>query len=105
MNRTLVVLITGCLVLFTFTAQAAKRSQNIEFSDISCTQFIQGLAEMDEDGAAYVMMWLDGYLSGVSGDTELNWNSLERIGNNLVDYCAEHGDTEVLEAAKEVGIQ
>jgi hypothetical protein len=33
-------------------------------------------------------MWIDGYLSGVSGDTTLSWKNLEKFSTDLVAYCA-----------------
>ncbi|MBF0256106.1 MAG: hypothetical protein HQL47_06540 [Gammaproteobacteria bacterium] len=85
-------------------AIAKKQSQNIEFGSISCNDFVQGLAEMDAEGAGLVLVWLDGYLSGVSGDTKLDWDNLSTIGESLVEHCSANPDDTFLDAAKEVGI-
>ncbi|MEZ5580532.1 MAG: HdeA/HdeB family chaperone [Candidatus Competibacteraceae bacterium] len=53
--------------------------------------------------AGVVLMWIDGYLSGVSGDTSLNWKDLEKFSTNLVAYCGKP-DEKVLDAAEAVGI-
>ena len=50
-------------------------------------------------------MWIDGYLSGVSGDTDLDWGNLEKFSKDLVEYCGNNSNTKVLEAAKKVGIE
>jgi acid stress chaperone HdeB len=103
MHRSLLALAIA-LNLACAPAYAGKKSQNIDFSDVTCGQFVAGLSEMDEQSAGIVLVWLDGYLSGVSGDTVLNWNNLESIGKDLVEYCGKHEDESVLDAAKEVGI-
>jgi acid stress chaperone HdeB len=51
-----------------------------------------------------VFMWIDGYLSGVSGDKVLSWKNLEKFSIDLVAYCASKPDEKVLDAAEEVGI-
>lgn len=107
MIRTPFVAALVVVSLFISGSVFAKKTpdQNIDFGNVSCGDFIEGVATMDEETAGLVMVWLDGYLSGVSGDTELNWKSLETIGENLVEYCAKNADADVLEAVKEVGIE
>lgn len=85
---------------------AAKKAQiqNIDFGSITCGAFLKELSTGNADDAGVVLMWIDGYLSGVSGDTELNWKNLETFSQELVEYCGKNTDTKVLEAAKAVGI-
>lgn len=85
---------------------AAKKAQiqNIDFGSIACGAFLKELSTGNADDAGVVLMWIDGYLSGVSGDTELNWKNLETFSQELVEYCGKNTDTKVLEAAKAVGI-
>ncbi len=85
---------------------AAKKAQiqNIDFGSIACGAFLKELSTGNADDAGVVLMWIDGYLSGVSGDTELDWKNLETFSQELVEYCGKNTDTKVLEAAKAVGI-
>lgn len=87
------------------TAKKAQM-QNIDFGTITCGAFLKDVSTSNDDGTGIgmILMWIDGYLSGVSGDTELNWKNLETFSQELVEYCGKNTDTKVLEAAKAVGI-
>lgn len=99
---------TLCLsaTLLVSTPALAQKTQiqNINFGVITCGEFMEGMSEGSEDDIAVVLMWIDGYLSGVSGDTVLNWRNLERFSAKLVDYCDRKPNVKVLDAAEEVGI-
>ena len=107
MKRSFVVA-TLCLAasLLVSGPVAAKKAQiqNIDFGSITCGAFLKEMSTGNADDAGVVLMWIDGYLSGVSGDTELNWKNLETFSQELVEYCGKNTDTKVLEAAKAVGI-
>jgi acid stress chaperone HdeB len=96
-----------CVLLLAMPAHARKQSSvaNIDFSRITCGEFVQEIVAADEDATGSVLLWIDGYLSGVSGDTLLDWSSLESYSTRLVEYCADHPKKNLLEAAKKVGIQ
>lgn len=101
-------LLAGCLLVLLCALPAlAKKpaAKNIEFGAITCGEFIRDVAAADEDSIALVLMWLDGYLSGVSGDTRLNWNNLEGFSSRLLDRCAQKPNSKVLDVAKSVGIK
>ncbi|MFP5259431.1 MAG: HdeA/HdeB family chaperone [Acidobacteriota bacterium] len=85
-------------------AKKQQQPQNINFGAISCKDFVMEIADSDEDTAGIVLMWLDGYLSGVSGDTTLNWKNLEDFSGALMDACAKKPGRKVLDVAKEIGI-
>ena len=48
----------------------AKKEQALKYDmqDLSCKELI----EMDEETMGIMLMWLDGYLSGVTGDTKFD---------------------------------
>lgn len=96
-----------CALMLALPAHARKQSsaQNVDFSRISCGEFLEEIVAADEDTAGSILLWIDGYLSGVSGDTLLNWKSLENYSERLVEYCADHRKAKLLDAARKVGIQ
>lgn len=97
----------GILVLAAATPVLAKKQQqpqNIDFGAITCKEFVMEIADSDEESAGIILMWLDGYLSGVSGDTVLNWKNLEGFSGSLMEACAKKPGKKVLDVAKEVGI-
>ncbi len=98
-------LMCGLVFIFSSSASAKKKGlENIQFGTITCQEFIDGVAESDEETVGLILMWVDGYLSGVTGDTELNWEGLETISTNLVNACAKSPKKKVLDVAKSVGI-
>jgi acid stress chaperone HdeB len=103
--KTLMMATLAAGILLANPAQAGKRSMdNIDFGTISCREFIEDIATASEDDAAAVMLWIDGYLSGVSGDTVLNWRGFETYSERLVEFCAKNRKTKLLDAARRVGI-
>lgn len=96
-----------CALCLALPAQAAKQSkhENIDFSRISCGEFINDIVRVSDDDAGAVMLWIDGYLSGISGDTVLNWQGMEDYTEKLVEYCLGNKRAKLLDAARKVGIQ
>jgi acid stress chaperone HdeB len=98
------IFLSAALLLSTPALAKKTQMQDINFGAISCGQFMEGMSEGSDDDMAVVLMWIDGYLSGVSGDTVLNWKNLEKLSANLIDYCESNPEANVLEAAEKVGI-
>jgi len=100
-----VALYASATLLVSAPALAKKnRAQDIDFGAITCGEFMQELSTSSSDEAGVVLMWIDGYLSGVSGDTTLDWEGLEEFSAGLVDYCSSQPGARVLDAAEEIGI-
>ncbi len=95
-----------CASLLALPAHAGKQSthDNIDFNRITCGEFISDIVQASDEDAAAVMLWIDGYLSGVSGDTVLNWKSMENYTESLVGYCLDNKRKGLLDAARKVGI-
>ncbi len=96
-----------CALCLASPAHAGKRANhaNIDFGRITCGEFLEDVVRISDDDAAAVLLWIDGYLSGVSGDTTLNWATLEDYTEDLVDFCVDHPRRKLLDAAREVGIR
>ena len=107
MNRSLITAIL-CLfaALFTSSTALAKKTQihDIDFGAITCNEFMQKIAKGSSEDTGVVLMWIDGYLSGVSGDKVLSWKNLEKFSTDLITYCSSKPNKRVLDAAEEVGI-
>lgn len=106
MNRLLIAMILA----FAFTAgpvQAQKQnySGDIDFGSLSCSDFVQDIQTMTEDDLGAVLLWLDGYLSGVTGDHVLSWGGFESFAENLITHCQRNGRQLLLDAARWVGIE
>ena len=106
MKKSLVFGLLAFMTLaFSINAEAGKgRAQNIDFGSYTCDTFLADLSTASEDDAAAIFLWLDGYLSGVSGDTVLDWRGFEEFTTKLVSRCQRHGNEQLLNAAQRVGI-
>lgn len=109
MKKMLVTLVlAGVLMVPALPAQAKRGGggmENINFGRITCDQFMEEIADASEEDIGAVFLWLDGYLSGVSGDVVLKWNGLERFAEKLVQRCSDRGGEKLLDAARRVGIE
>ncbi len=107
MNKILLAACVAAGLAIAVPVDARKTSQadNIDFSTITCAQFMDDLSRASEDDAGAVLLWLDGYLSGVSGDTVLRFDSLEEFATNLTDRCSRRGRERLLDAARNVGLE
>lgn len=93
-----------CLLAVPVMAKKSVQPQNIDFGSYTCSQFLQEVSTSDAETAGFILMWLDGYLSGVSGDNVLDWKNLDIFTDKFLNYCTANPKANMLEAAKKVGI-
>ncbi|MBF0339402.1 MAG: hypothetical protein HQL95_00385 [Magnetococcales bacterium] len=108
MKKLTVIALLLCASQFVATpGHARKQSQDqaIDFGSYTCRQFLEEAASGSEEDIGVVLMWIDGYLSGVSGDTVWKPNEFAEFSGRLAEYCAKNGNKKLLEAAKHKGIQ
>ena len=92
------------IAVLAFSSTAfAKKEQNVKFDmkDTTCKELI----EADEDSAGVILMWLDGYLSGITGDTKFDSNEFGSFAGSLGEFCAKNPTAKVLEASQKLGVQ
>ncbi|KUG27728.1 hypothetical protein ASZ90_002416 [hydrocarbon metagenome] len=98
--------VIGLLFAFSTTAMAkGNKADNVQFGTLTCQDFLEGVAQSDEASVGLILMWLDGYLSGVSGDTELKWDGFESFSTALAETCAKSPKKKVLDVARSVGLE
>ncbi|MDD1608077.1 MAG: HdeA family protein, partial [Methylococcaceae bacterium] len=80
----------------------AKKEQALKYDmqDLSCKELI----EMDEETMGIMLMWLDGYLSGVTGDTKFDSDQFGNFAGSLGEYCAKNPTEKVVDASHKLGI-
>ena len=98
MNRFLPImsLLPGLAVV----AVPPVEAQSLDVNQLLCRE----LLAQDEDTIAIMLLWMDGYLSGVTGDTRFNPGYLETFAERVGEACAKSPNTSVLDVAKIVGI-
>jgi acid stress chaperone HdeB len=89
---------------FAFSNNAfAKKQQSVHFNmhDLSCGELIT----MDEESMGVMLMWLDGYLSGVTGDTTFDEKEFTNFAGALGEYCVKNKTSKVIDASNQVGVR
>jgi acid stress chaperone HdeB len=92
------------VVLNITAASADDKPQNIDLASFTCKDFQQGMQHGHEREMRSLAMWLDGYLSGISGNTEVNWQELKQYTDDLITYCRSHPASVMQEAARKAGM-
>jgi len=104
------VLIIASLLCFVFAAadpcfaKDKKKKKDKEGSaqvvDMSkCT--CQDMMNVNDDQLIKAsLIWIDGYVSGKSGDTTVSLGELETLARNLEAYCKSNPSALILEAAR-----
>lgn len=102
MKKSIVVVATLASTLLFSSATFAKKEQEVKFDmkEMTCKELIT----MDEDSAGVMLMWLDGYLSGITGDTTFDGKEFGSFAGSLGEFCAKNPDSKVLDASKKLGV-
>lgn len=98
--KKILILVAALLIS---TNAFAKKEQNFKFdmNELTCKELI----ESDEDTIAMMLMWIDGYLSGITGDTRFDSNQFTSFAGSLGEYCAKNQNSKVLDASHQLGVQ
>jgi acid stress chaperone HdeB len=106
MHKLIASAVLGIAAMAATPVMAAKQQQSgdVDFGSVTCAQFMQDLSTATEQDAGAIMLWLDGYLSGVSGDTVMRPAGMEQFVQALLDHCSKRGKDNLLDAARKVGI-
>ena len=99
MNKLLAAL--GLSVALGMSIALPAKAESFDVSRLLCGE----LMEMDEDGIVVMLLWMDGYLSDVAGDTRFNPDYRETFAEKVGMSFSNSPETRVLEVAKIVGIQ
>lgn len=74
-------------------------AETFNMNTLTCENF----AEFDEDSAVFTLIWIDGYLAGITGDTRMNPDGFEDFSENMVAACAKSPEATILDVARIVG--
>lgn len=65
------------------TAPFAAHAAEQDVAKITCKDFLA-----DKQNISMMVMWIDGYMSGKSGNTSISDQWMEKLGTHLGTYCA-----------------
>ncbi|MCX8043290.1 MAG: HdeA family protein [Desulfobacterota bacterium] len=72
-------------------------AQIVDMSKCTCQDMMN---VNDEQLIKASLIWIDGYVSGKSGDTTVSLGELETLARNLESYCKSNPSTPILDAAR-----
>ena len=93
------LLLTSALFLFA-QIPTMQAQETVDVAKITCEEFLM------EKLAAWswrdVVLWLSGYYHGKSNNTIVDVQTTKKNEEKLNSYCYQHGETTVVDAAKNV---
>jgi acid stress chaperone HdeB len=95
------ILLTSTILLSSASLAVAD---SINLKTLSCGNFMH-TASQDADEAAFISIWLDGYLSGITGDTVVSESGFEIFITKLQQSCQRSPNANILDVARIIGIQ
>jgi acid stress chaperone HdeB len=84
--------------LLALQAQVAHAQMTVDFTKITCKQFVISKFARPKS----VAYWLSGYYNGKSGNTVIDIRGMEQNVHKLETYCRKNYDMAVMDAAKDV---
>lgn len=91
----------AALALTALVAAPSVRADPIDMSTVTC----EALGTMDEDGATFMLIWIDGYVAGTNEELSMDPNILGAAVQKIAEYCKANPEMSVLNAAKETAAE
>lgn len=99
MMRLAAVLALAFMIFLPSGVDARKQvNQQLDMAKYTCGD----LLSEDEEDAGVVLIWLDGYLSGKTGDTTINMKFLSDLGSAVGQACADNKRARILDVVEEL---
>jgi len=102
----------GCLLWVLLPAAQAderyaiEKHPDIDLSGFTCSQFLDGIENRADNAKMHdLVMWLEGYLGGISGNTTLRWQDLLDYKKDLLSFCDKNPTLGLLEAARRAAVE
>ena len=94
----MIVKCAAAILVFLFAADSALAADDLDFSKITCKQFIGG--PKDEIGT--ILTWLEGYYTKENAPPIMYADKTVKDPKALSEYCDAHPDQDIIKAADEV---
>ena len=96
-------LLTGAVLACSFSAAHAASDSTLDVSTLTCDH-VEEMFKTKPEGAHALLFWLDGYISGVAEDPTLDPEFTDMLVKGIADACKKDGSRNLLEVAREVGL-
>jgi acid stress chaperone HdeB len=102
MNKTIQAALLALLLALPITSVAAekkvKQDEKLDMATYTCADL---LAE-SEDEVGMILLWVDGYLSGKTGDTVINTTFVGELAEKVGEKCGKDGKAKLMDVVKEL---
>jgi acid stress chaperone HdeB len=88
-------------VVTALVATQPAKADSFDMNEFTCAE----LVELDTETAVLAIFWLDGYLSGITGDTVVDSEYIGDLAEVMILECAADPDALVLDVVEEVGLE
>ncbi len=93
------------LLWLLFLVPASEAQERVDLQEMTCGEVISlAQEEGNEESIFLFVFWIDGYLSGISGETTVNFDELSELAESLATFCVANEATDILTAARQVGL-
>lgn len=100
MFRFVTVVILALVLAIPLSADAAKKKvkEQVDMNKYTCGD----LLSEDEDEIGAVLIWVDGYLSGKTGDTTIDMDFLSKLGEAVGQACSQNKKAKLLDVVRKL---
>lgn len=86
------------LLSFPLFASAGKKNISFDMAKYTCGELLK---EKDDD-AGMLLVWIDGYLSGKTGDTRVDLKFLGELATEVGKACGQNSKRKILDVVDEI---
>jgi hypothetical protein len=91
-------LIAAGLAAATVLSAAPAWADRLDFSQLTCSDFLA----LNKDEISTTLIWLEGFYASQASAPVLDTDKLQTDATGLAQYCAQHADSGLLDAAGQV---
>lgn len=99
MFRFVTILTLALVIAMPLSAHAKKQvKEQVNMDKYTCGE----LLNEDEDEMGAVLIWIDGYLSGKTGDTTIDMDFLSKLSEAVGQTCANNKSAKLLDVVRKL---
>lgn len=92
-----------CLATLTGITTPARANDTIDFREPSCQEFLDAMQTSSKEDVAGMMLWLDGYVNGLSRTPVIDWAGVEKFIDRVVSRCQSNTSTRLIDVVEQSG--
>jgi acid stress chaperone HdeB len=78
------------------TAPFAAQAEDTDVAKVKCSELLKG----SEESVGMLVLWIDGYMGGMSDNTMMNAQWVDQLGTHIGKFCAANPNKTLMEASE-----